>query len=457
MKQGNVLIIDDEDKLRNLMARIIRLESFDVIEAENIKVGLKKLECNAIDVVLCDVKLPDGNGIAFVTTLKAQYPHLEIIVLTAFGNIQDGVQAIKNGAFDYLVKGNDNERILPLIYRAMEKVQLKGRINELELRVGEKYSFDSILGSSAAIKYAIELATKVVATDASVLLTGETGTGKEVFAQAIHQGSQRAKKSFVALNCSAFSKEIIESELFGHKQGAFTGALRDKKGLIEQAHGGTLFLDEIGEMPIDLQAKLLRVLETNTFIKLGDTTPTAVDFRLVAATNKDLKAESEAHLFRADLYFRLNGFQIELPPLRERKKDIPVLASHFALQYAKKSKKNVLTLSKDYTDTLLQYRWPGNIRELKNIVERSVILCNSAQLTADLLPYEIQHYVDNADGSNASAGQAMSAFALSSIEKLHIQKVLNYTKGNKAEAARLLEVGIATLYRKIDAFGLHSN
>jgi transcriptional regulator with PAS, ATPase and Fis domain len=279
------------------------------------------------------------------------------------------------------------------------------------------------------------------------LLTGETGTGKEVFAQAIHENSNRVGKSFVALNCSTFSKEILESELFGHKQGAFTGALKDKKGFIEEANGGTLFLDEIGEMPIELQAKLLRVLETSEYIPVGDTTPKKSNFRLIAATNRDLKTESDEHRFRSDLYFRLNIFEIKLPSLRERIKDISMLAHYFVKQFSEKTNKKTLAISDDFLQKLENYSWPGNIRELKNIIERSVILSNGDTLTSDVLPYEMQHQPEKATKS-------MSAFSMQSIEKLHIQKVLNYTKGNKAETARLLEIGIATLYRKIDDFGL---
>ncbi len=448
MNKGNILIIDDEEKLRNLLGRIIKLESFHVIEAGDCKTGLKKLEQNEVDVVLCDVKLPDGNGVELITRIKALYPCVEVILLTAYGTIPDGVQAIKNGAFDYIVKGNDNEKIIPLLYRAMDKVLLQRRVRELEKRVGEKFSFDSITGKSKAILQAVEMARKVVPNDTTVLLTGETGTGKEVFAQAIHQAGSRAGKSFVALNCSAFSKELIESELFGHKQGSFTGAIKDKKGLIEQAHAGTLFLDEIGEMPLELQAKLLRVLETSEFIRLGDTETIKVNFRLIAATNKDLKTESEEHRFRSDLYFRLNVFQIHLPTLRERKKDIEALATLFVKQFSDRTNKKPLSISKEYMEKLEHYNWPGNIRELKNIIERSVILANGDTLTESLLPYEIQQ---QSIGNNGS----LSAFSMESVEKLHIQKVLNYAKGNKAEAARLLEIGIATLYRKIEQYGLN--
>lgn len=327
----NILIIDDEEKLRSLLVRIIKSEGFDVFEAKDLKSGFKKLEQTDIDVVLCDVKLPDGNGVDFLQKVKETFPLVEVILLTAYGNITDGVQSMKNGAFDYIVKGDDNDKIIPLLYKAIEKVQLQKKIQQLEKRIGKKYSFDSIIGKSKAIEQIIDLAQKVAKTESTVLLTGETGTGKEVFAQAIHENSTRVGKSFVALNCSTFSKEILESELFGHKQGAFTGALKDKKGFIEEANGGTLFLDEIGEMPLELQAKLLRVLETNEYIPVGETTPKKSNFRLIAATNRDLKTESDNHNFRSDLYFRLNIFEINLPPLRERIKDIGLL-THFFCQ-----------------------------------------------------------------------------------------------------------------------------
>jgi DNA-binding NtrC family response regulator len=442
----NILIIDDEEKLRGLLARIVKSEGFNVIEAADLKSGFKKLEQNDIDVLLCDVKLPDGNGVDFLQKIKVGFPALEVILMTAYGNIPDGVQAMKNGAFDYIVKGDDNDKIIPLLYKAIEKAQLQKKVKQLEKRISDKYSFDTIIGKSKALEQVIDLAKKVARTDSTVLLTGETGTGKEVFAQAIHENSNRAGKSFVALNCSAFSKEILESELFGHKQGAFTGALKDKKGFIEEANGGTLFLDEIGEMPIDLQAKLLRVLETNEYIAVGDTTPKKSNFRLIAATNRDLKSEIENHAFRSDLYFRLNIFEIIIPPLRERVKDIAPLVSYFVKQFSEKTNKKPLQIAPDFLQKLETYQWPGNVRELKNIVERSVILADDI-LTPTVLPYEIQHQQD-------PSNKTMSAFAMQSVEKLHIQKVLNYTKGNKAETARLLEIGIATLYRKIDEFGL---
>lgn len=443
----NILIIDDEEKLRGLLARIVKSEGFEAIEAPDLKSGFRKLEQNDVDVVLCDVKLPDGNGVDFVTKIKSVFPLTEVILLTAFGKISDGVQAMKNGAFDYIVKGDDNDKIIPLLYKAIEKGQLQKKVKQLEKRISDKYSFDTIIGKSKGIEQVIDLAKKVAKTNSTVLLTGETGTGKEVFAQAIHENSLRAGKSFVALNCSTFSKEILESELFGHKQGAFTGAVKDKKGFVEEANGGTLFLDEIGEMPLELQAKLLRVLETNEYIQVGDTTPKKSNFRLIAATNRDLKIESEEHRFRYDLYFRLNIFEIHIPTLRERVKDIAPLTHFFVDKFSSSINKKTLNIDEDFLHKLETYHWPGNIRELKNVIERAVILANNDVLTSDVLPYEIQHQSNN-------QGKTMSAFSMDSVEKLHIQKVLNYTNRNKAEAARLLEIGIATLYRKLEEYNI---
>lgn len=446
MHSASVLIIDDEDQLRNLLKRIIALEGFLVKDANNLRSGISILERESIDIVLCDVKLPDGNGIEFTGQVKKRFPLVEVILLTAYGNIADGVQAMRNGAFDYITKGNDNEKIIPLLSRGMEKIQLQKRVQQLEKWVGQKHSFENILGQSPLIKQAIALAKKVAPTDATVLLLGETGTGKEVFAQAIHNGSKRADKSFIALNCSAFSKELLESEIFGHKAGAFTNAVKDKKGLIEEANAGTLFLDEIGEMHIDLQSKLLRVLETNDFIKVGDVKPTKVNVRIVAATNRDLQKEVQDGKFREDLFYRLNVFAITLPPLRHRKDDISILAASFIQQFIQQSNKRVQGMTAAFTEFLNQHDWKGNIRELKNIIERAMILTEGEQLTVDDLPAEIKAVPQTA--------ATLTSFELAAAEMQHIKQVLQYTKGNKTEAARLMNIGLTTLYRKIEEYGI---
>lgn len=331
---NKILIIDDEVQIRSLLARMLELEGYEVCQAGDCKTAIKQLEIQSPDIALCDVFLPDGNGVDLVLNIKKIAPNVEVILLTAHGNIPDGVQAIKNGAFDYITKGDDNNKIIPLISRVVEKAKMNVRLEKLEKKVGQMYSFDSILGESKVLKEAVSLAQKVSVTDVPVLLTGETGTGKEVFAQAIHYSSKRSKQNFVAVNCSSFSKELLESEMFGHKAGSFTGALKDKKGLFEEANNGTIFLDEIGEMAFELQAKLLRILETGEYIKIGDTKPTRVNVRIIAATNRNLQEEIKAGHFREDLFYRLSVFQVHLPSLRERTGDIRILATAFAKSFS---------------------------------------------------------------------------------------------------------------------------
>lgn len=443
-----ILIIDDEEKLRTLLARIISLEGFEVLQAADCKTALRKLEQNDVDVVLCDVKLPDGNGVELAKKIKGKFQIPEIILLTAYGNITDSVQAIKNGAFDYLTKGDDNNKIIPLIYRAIQKVDLTKRVQQLEKQLGDKHSFDKIIGKSKLIQKAIELAQKVAVTDTIILLTGETGTGKEVFAQAIHRASQRAEQNFVAINCSAFSKDLLESEMFGHRAGAFTGANKDQKGLFDEANNGTIFLDEIGEMALDLQAKLLRVLETGEFIRVGESKPTKVNVRIISATNRDLQKEIEQGHFREDLFYRISAFQIQLPPLRERVMDIEDLANNFIYASAVKTNKKIKSVSREFIEALKQHTWKGNIRELKNIIERSVIL-SEGELQVDSLPLELQNIT-----KPSQSGKTLPAFDLASAEKIHIQKVLNYTNGNKTKTAELLNIALTTLYRKLSEYGL---
>lgn len=440
--KGHILIIDDEEKLRALLSRIIELEDYKVYQSSTAKHGLELLEHEKnIDLIITDVKLPDDNGIDLLSKIKNKYPFCEVIVMTAFGTIHDGVKAMKLGAFDYFTKGDDNEQIIPAINRAIEKVKLQKRIFELENKLETKFSFDIILGSSKSIADTIKMAQKVAPTDSTVLLEGETGVGKELFAQAIHNASNRKSKAFVAVNCSAFPKDLLESELFGHKKGAFTGATNDKKGLFEEAHEGTLFLDEMGEMNLDLQAKLLRVLETQSFIKVGDSKPTKVNVRIIAATNRDLKKESEQEHFRSDLYYRLSTFKINIPSLRSRKEDIEELANYFLTVYSGKIKKRITSMDKAFLQHLKNYEWRGNIRELKNMIERAIILSETETLTADLLPSEIM-----------SSDLCLSDTSLESLEKIHIHKILQQCKGNKTKAAELLGIGLTTLYRKMDEY-----
>lgn len=440
---NKILIIDDEANLRGLLARIIQLEGYSVTEADNGKNALKLLEHELFQVIITDVKLPDINGVDLTAKLKSSYPATEIIVLTAYGTIEDGVKAIKNGAFDYLTKGDHQSKIIPLVSKATEKALLQQKVSDLESRLTKKFGFHQILGTSRSIVNAIELAKKVATTATNVLILGETGVGKEVFAEAIHYESPRRAKPLVALNCSAFAKDLLESELFGHAEGSFTGATKTKKGLLEEAHEGTLFLDEIGEMNIDLQAKILRVLETGEFYRVGDSKSRKVNIRLIAATNRDLEQEIKNGKFREDLFYRLSVFSLNIPPLRERQEDIKVLADHFIQLFSAKTNKQVKAIDENFLKALKSHPWKGNIRELKNVIERCVILVEGNKLSADLLPFDFNLTSDP------------NVFDLAVIEKNHIQKILRHTQGNKTETARLLNIGLTTLYRKIQDYGIN--
>ena len=449
MPEGTILLIDDEAGLRRVVARVLEFEGYTVLQAGDAHYGLETLRQHVADilVILCDVKLPDAHGVELLPRLRALAPLAEIILLTAYGTIIDGVRAMKEGAFDYLTKGDSDDQLLVIVERAMEKAWLQHRVAELEKQVGAQHSFASMIGTSPALQRAKALAERVAPTEAAVLLEGPTGSGKELFAQAIHQASPRRSKPFVAVNCSAFPKDLLESELFGYRKGAFTGANADKKGLFEEANGGTLFLDEIGELDGSLQAKLLRVLETQQFYKLGDSKPLTGNVRLIAATNRNLRAEADLGHFRADLYYRLSVFVVPVPPLNARREDIEPLANYFLQVYAAKLRKRLRGMDADFLRLLRGYDWRGNVRELKNVLERAVILADEEVLTPDTLPAEFQ--LQAPEPADATAGRSLWA-----MEKRQIQLVLQEVAGNKTEAARQLGIGVKTLYRKLQEYGL---
>ena len=444
---NRILIIDDEPAIRMLLARILELEGYEVLKAKDRATAIYTLKNNEVQVVLCDVFLPDGNGVDMVQELQRLAPVAKIILLTAHGNIPDGVQAIKNGAFDYIVKGDDNRKIIPIVSRAMDAVAAEQKKQAKKSNIPSvSFSFDNIIGRSPMLADVISQARKVAATDVSVLINGETGTGKEVFARAIHGASHRSDGAFLALNCSAFSRELLESELFGYKAGAFTGAIKDKKGLLEEANHGTVFLDEIGEMALELQSKLLRVLETGEFVKVGDTKTTCVDVRILSATNRNLKEEIANGRFREDLYFRLSVFRILLPPLRQRREDILLLAQHFIGLYARQIGRTAPSLSTEAKNIFLAYQWPGNVREMMNAIEHGLIVCDS-EITPGDLPIDML--------TRETSSESNDSLDLKSVERNHIVKVLKFTNGNKTETARLLKIGLTTLYRKIEEFGIN--
>jgi DNA-binding NtrC family response regulator len=442
--KDSVLIIDDEPELRSLLVKLLNLEGYRVNSAADGRSGLALANKEDYTAVVTDVRLPDVNGIELINEIKKINPHIEVIVLTAYGTIEDGVKAIKAGAFDYITKGDEDNKIIPVLQRAVEKAKMSHRIEQLENKVSEKFHFENIIGESKAIKQAVDMAKRVAETDVPVLLTGETGTGKEIFAQSIHYSSNRKKQNFVAINCSAFAKDLLESEMFGYLAGAFTGATKNKKGLFEEAHKGTLFLDEIGELDLSLQSKFLRVLESNNFIKAGDTKPTQVDVRIIAASNRNLQDEVENGNFRADLYYRISVMKIEIPSLRERKEDIKHFTEYFIQFYSQKLGKNIKNISPEFLSQLESHSFPGNIRELRNIIERAVILSDGINLNKSQLPKEI---LDR-------SVSALHSLVLEDVEKNHILSVFKQTEGNKTKAAELLGIGLTTLYRKLQSYGI---
>ena len=452
MPTGTLLIIDDEVRLRQLLAQVLALEGYTVLQAPDATRGLELLQQHADDVllVLSDVKLPDANGVDLLPRFKAAAPDAEVVLLTAYGTIPDGVKAMKLGAFDYLTKGDFEQQLVVVVDRAAEKARLRKRVTELERRMGQQYRFESMIGDSPELKRVQQLARQVAPTDSTVLLEGPTGSGKELFAQAIHQASGRKGKAFVAVNCSAFPKDLLESELFGYKKGAFTGALTDKKGLLEEANGGTLFLDEIGELELNVQAKFLRVLEMQQFTKLGDTKPTSVNVRLVAATNRNLKLEAAEGRFRPDLYYRLSVFTILIPSLKERPADVPPLANYFLQYFAARLSKRLPGLEPECLQLLQRYPWPGNVRELKNVLERAAILAPAGgMLSADYLPDEF-----HAMSGPVKPGADAADDSLRALEARHIGKLMGELEGNKPDVAKRLGIGLTTLYRKLQEYGL---
>jgi two-component system NtrC family response regulator len=446
-----VLIIGDDIKYNDRLSNILSSEGYIISKAFDVDSSLAMLKEQHFDVILLDRITRESGMPDYAQFITDKYPHIYLIILSSHPDIPSCVESIKSGADDYIIKNNDFTSLVSLLKKLVTKEKPVVNVKpEIQIkRTDSTFGFHNIIGNSDALKDAISLAKRVSATDATVLLQGETGTGKELFANAIHNSGLRNGKRFMALNCSSFSSNLLESELFGYVAGAFTGASKDKKGLLEEVSGGTLFLDEIGEMNLEIQAKLLRVLEDGELIKIADTKVTKIDIRLISATHKDLSIEVSEKRFREDLFYRLNIFSMTLPPLRERKQDIHLLADYFIKLFSQKLNKHIVGMTEEYAKLLTNYHWKGNIRELKNTIERSVILADNAILSEDKLPYEILSYLP--------AGYATdSPFSLSVFERVHIHKVLTATKWNKTEAARMLNISVSTLYRKIENYLLSS-
>lgn len=444
----HILIVDDEPNLPYQFARFLRKRGYEVIVAADGEAGLRELQSGHTDLVLLDVRLPKLSGLDVLRHIRDLEPELPVVMLTAYGDVQTAVAAMKMGAVDYLLKGFDLDELLLVIQRALETSAMSRELRQLRRERSDHYHFDYIVGHSNQMRDVFDLVARVARSDASVLIMGESGTGKEVVARAIHEQSGRASGPFHPLNCAAIASNLLESELFGYEQYAFTDAKKQKRGLLELADGGTLFLDEIGEMPLDMQAKLLRVLETRSFFRLGGNKEVKIDVRILAATNRNLEQAKQDGSFRSDLYYRLAVLKIMLPPLRERPTDILLFATRFIEDFNKSLGRNVRRIAPEAQTLLVNYSWPGNIRELKNVIERAMILSNSDELLPVHLPQEIVGVVKEGQPAEIDlweqwlnarpAGPVSLDDVMARVERHLVRWALEAAKYNRARAAELL-------------------
>ncbi|NOY76416.1 MAG: sigma-54-dependent Fis family transcriptional regulator [Calditrichaeota bacterium] len=439
-----VLLVEDQDNVRRVISTLLKRNGYAVSEASEGAEAIAKLRKRKFDLVITDLRMEPVDGMEVLRRTKEISPETEVIVVTAFGTVAGGVEAMKLGAYDYIQKPVDNEEFLLIIQRAIEKKELAARVEQLQHDLREKYRFEQIIGQSEKMIEVLKIITQVAETDSTVLIMGESGTGKELIARAIHENSPRKNNPWVAVNCGGLVDSLLESELFGHVRGAFTGASKDKIGLVQQADRGTLFLDEVSEMSLATQVKVLRFLENGEVRRLGDSESTHVDVRLIAATNKDLRQEVEKQTFREDLFYRLHVIPIILPPLRERRDDIELLAYHFLEEFNRKLNKSVKGFSKRALVLLKNYSWPGNIRQLRNVIERIVALSQSDRIGPDDLPFR------SADQEIfQSLGAKGEIIPLEELERRYIQKVMEQVGGNQKQAAALLGISQTTLWRKL--------
>jgi len=453
-----VLVVDDDESHAQAVAESLERINCECRVAGSGAAGSKMVSGESWDVVVTDLQMDDVDGLEILTQVKEELPDAEVIVLTGHGSITSAVTAMQHGAYTYLTKPLDISELRSAVEKASARLRLIRRNAELRRSLEERFGFEGVIGNSSQMHRIIEILKNVSPTDSTILIQGENGTGKELVAKAIHQNSHRKSKPFVPLNISALPDSILESELFGHEQGAFTGASGRRIGKFEHANGGTLFLDEVGEMPMDTQVKMLRVLEERKITRLGANDELDINVRLVAATNANLKKMVDEGSFREDLYYRLNVVAIDLPPLRERPGDIPLLMEHFLKDLSKRIGKEVEGFSRTARKALLSYHWPGNIRQLRNTIESMLVMDTDGLLDVDGLPADIAPLVAHDDGSSegdaASGADSLIGRPLSEVEKYYIQRALDLTDGNREETARLLGIGERTLYRKIKEYDL---
>ncbi len=443
---GAVLVVDDEPEMRTLVQDVLQDHGHHVAVAASGKEALKRLGEEEYGVVLTDLRMKEMQGIELLSEIKRGYPNTNVILMTAFGSVETAIEAMKQGAYDYLVKPIKNDELLRVIDRAVREAELRREVDRLRREVHKEYSFHQILGKSKAMREVFDLIRRVADSPTNVLITGESGTGKELVAKAIHYNSERRDAPFVPVNCAAIPDTLLESELFGHMRGAFTDAKTDKRGLFEEAQKGTLFLDEISELPLLLQAKLLRAIQEREIRRVGATRPVSVDVRIIAATNLVLAEEVKAKRFREDLFYRLNVIEIRLPPLRERNEDIPLLVDAFLRKCAEASHKELRGMTEAALALMIDYQWPGNVRELENVIERAVTLARGAKIMPEDLPSTLQ---GTRGDRRVIAEAADRTLPLSEVENEYILRILEKTGGNKYQAAHILGIDRKTLYRKL--------
>ncbi len=447
----NILIVDDEKNIREGLGKALELEDYQVFLAENGKEALKQLNSEEIDLIVTDLKMPEMSGEDLLKKVSSAYPTVPVIILTGHGTIESAVNAMRDGAYDFLTKPLNLDRLSLLVKRALANRELvlqhRALQEEIDL-IGERNRYANIIGKSSQMRRVLEVVEQVAATKASVLITGESGVGKELIADAIHKLSPRKDKASIKVHCAALSESLLESELFGHEKGAFTGAVARKRGRFELAHMGTIFLDEIGEINQSVQIKILRVLQEKRFERVGGEETQEVDVRIISATNRDLKAEIEKGNFREDLYYRLNVVNIHVPPLRERKEDIPLLAAAFLKEFSEENGKPLEGIDHKANLALYNYSWPGNIRELRNSIESAVVMCKNSVIGIEDLPPSV---VSGEEGTYIKIDLGVS---MAEAEKVIIESTLNYCNGNKSKTADVLGIGRKTLHRKISEYSI---
>jgi len=457
--KAKILVVDDESSIREFLQIMLKRERMDVELAENGRIAWEKIQSEEFDLIISDIQMPEMSGIELLAKVKDRDPTALMLMVTAFGSTETAVEAMKLGAFDYLTKPFKIDDVKVRIEKALQNKTLVHDNIRLRKEVGEKYQFSNIVGQAPSMLRIFELIRRVGPTPSNILVTGSSGTGKELVAKAVHYNSAIAEGPFVSVNCGAIPENLMESEMFGHKKGAFTGAIADKKGYFEVADGGTLFLDEIGELPMHMQAAMLRALADGTFHPVGGNESIQSNVRIVAATNRDLEEEIEKGNFREDLYFRLNVIHVKVPNLKERKEDIPLLVGHFVQHFSKKFGKEVITVSQDAMDLLEAYHWPGNVRELENVVERMMALESGQALVPEGLPDFIREPLKP---KFESLGEAITWNAsgvklddiLSKVEREYLLKALHQSTGNKRDAAKLLSISMRSLRYRLEKFDL---